>query len=88
MDLVIKKQVAKKSSKNSPWGPPGPHSGGVWGRLGRLRDALGRLLCAFWAPFGRSWASHWSLSSLFGVSWALKARFGLDFGGVWEGFGG
>ena len=87
IDFFIKINVAKKSSKNSPWKAPEPHFGGVWEGLGRLWDALGRILDAFWAPHGRSWVSPGHLSGLLGASWALKARFGVNLRRVWGGFG-
>ena len=55
-------------------------SGDALGAFGALLGAscalLGRLLDALGRLVGISWGS-----------WALKARFWVDFAGVWEGFG-
>ena len=75
--------MSKKSLKNWIWDDLGLHLGGVWGALGRLLAAFGRLLGVKNRAFFKHWPNMGSkrpFGSILGGSWE-------DLGGFWEGLG-
>ena len=88
--LAGKTEVFSISRRNASWAALRT----LLGASGPLLDGLGRLLGASWALLGASLAPLGPLGcmlgpqgSIWGPFWALKARFGVDFGGVWGGSG-
>ena len=82
MQIFDGKKKATKWFKKWIWEGLGPHLGGVWGGLGPLLDALGRLFAVFWA-------FKVELFSSMGPRWAprgLLDRFWVDLGRDLEGF--